>query len=189
MDHTIGNRIIALIANHRMSDEADVNGVWNTILNLYFPANQLQFTISPEASPGGNSRTDLLIRHFNYAANNLTVDNSFAVLLFEGKREGGDTFDQIRAQLRGYFDHSGFATCWAVGARGTRVKFWRYVRSRMEDKMRPWRVSSTGVPQEVTTDSGDLYTFEITDWNGHDSTKSFVPIIDYMRAHPQAPAT
>lgn len=34
MNAVVGNRIAALVANGRMRDEGDVNGVWNTYASL-----------------------------------------------------------------------------------------------------------------------------------------------------------
>lgn len=164
-----------------------------SILNLYFPNHALDFVAAPEVPPtaGGSDRVDLLIRHYTYAGNNTHVIDDVPVLLFEGKRATGDNFDEVRSQLVRYLDSPGkqYDTCWAIGARGTQVKFYRYVHNRRDPKMRPWKVSNRGVPEEVDIDSRDSYVFEVTQWNDADHTKSFVPIIEYMKAHPKAPAT
>ncbi|EED83865.1 predicted protein [Postia placenta Mad-698-R] len=169
MNQALSNRISALIGEDRMNTEGEVNGVWNAyarlcslhgvpmidlghlcrVLGLYLPTNNLNNVISPEGSIVGGGKTDIMIWNYTYNAANTGITQSFPVLLLEGKRVGGDNFDAIKAQLRSYLDDSGFDRCWAIGARGQKMKFWRYIRDRPEDKMRPRQTRERECPAVI----------------------------------------
>lgn len=175
MNQVLANRISALIGKDHMDTEGQVNGVWNAYARL------CSLHSVPMIDLGHLCRVLGL-----YNAANTGITQSYPVLLLEGKGVGGDNFDAIKAQLRSYLDDSGFDRCWAIGARGQKMKFWRYIRDRSEDKMRPLRNTGERVV-EASNDSTNEYILDITDFNPPDTAKAFVPILDYIRDHPHAP--
>lgn len=113
-------------------------------LNVLCPTVTAHFVINPEAYPkiGDTSglKTDFLVRRLTPSAPPGTYSTK-AWLAYEGKG-GANTeniLDQLRVYLDDWCDKKQGAACWAVGARGRQVMFWRYT-GKATEKMIPLKV-------------------------------------------------
>jgi hypothetical protein len=106
-------------------EESDVNGLWcSNILQTYFPYKPTTptYVIKPEVSLAGG-RIDLLVTRQVISGQNVTWP---WVLIYEGKRTGGATWDEVRAQVVGYFRGSGLQKIYGIGCVGRNCKFWEW---------------------------------------------------------------
>ena len=73
----------ATLANSALSKEGDVNGLWNFILNLYFPASK-GYAIKPELKMENRGFCDFIIVREELVGTPPVLTRT-PVLLFEGK--------------------------------------------------------------------------------------------------------
>src|SRR5262245_61281401 len=79
------------------------------------------------------------------ADQNLALRSRRWRLIYEGKRQGGDTFDHIRSQLRGYA-MANRQNCFTMGARGRDCMFFFYDGNNMRNiKIRERRLPNPEV--------------------------------------------
>ncbi|EYB23456.1 hypothetical protein SNK03_013467 [Fusarium graminearum] len=139
--HTLTGTVVAG-GQAYLAVEHNVNGVWNAILHILYPVTDMDFLINPEAYPlqgqQNGARADLIVREINVNLAGPGYIPGRTFMYFEGK--GGasaDTALNIRAQMVNYLataigNVQGRA-CWAIGAKGDRVWFYRYTARNVGD--------------------------------------------------------
>jgi hypothetical protein len=105
-------------------EESDVNGLWcSDILQTYFPYKApVTYVMKPEVNLAGG-RIDLLVTRQVIDGPNVTWP---WVLIYEGKKTAGATWDVVRAQVVGYFRGSRLQKIYGVGCIGRNCKFWEW---------------------------------------------------------------
>ncbi|KAF8478535.1 hypothetical protein DFH94DRAFT_60555 [Russula ochroleuca] len=158
-----------------INSEGLVNGVWVSIFNQRFPTDAVAWSISPEVRTSTGDRMDIFITRNAY--------NQFAAhptVIFEGKANGGETWDNIFAQLLRYaqaFVIRDGQFIYMVGAMGRGCRFFRYKRGDA--------IPTTCMVYNATThavtyiDSGRATTMDIST----DQT-AISYFIDEIIAHP-----
>ena len=108
--------------------ESDVNGLWcSRILQTYFPYQPAPtYVMKPEFNQGG--KYDILVTRQNIANNVVTWP---WVLIYEGKKGGAATWDDVRKQVTDYFKGSGRPKMYGIGAIGRKCKFWEWDPSHL----------------------------------------------------------
>ncbi|CCM04635.1 uncharacterized protein FIBRA_06819 [Fibroporia radiculosa] len=189
MNPNLEPKVRSLVNTHFMEAEADVNGFWNAVLNIYFPTNTLDFITAPEANPkvGSGSRTDLLVRKYTYGANNTVTRRP--VLLYEGKAHNGENMDAIRAQVSDYLKNLGDLKsqekCWVIGARGREVSFWCFTKGvGGKDPLEQWGVN---VKDHKVGPMATKVSYDVLNNFSSQSRISWLPIVQYFHDHPLGP--
>ncbi|KAF8478533.1 hypothetical protein DFH94DRAFT_60545 [Russula ochroleuca] len=158
-----------------VGSEGLVNGIWFSILNLRFPTDAVAWSISPEVRTSTGEFIDLFITRNTY--------NPFVAhptIIFEGKGDGGTTWDRILSQLQGYAEI--YVTrngqfIYMVGAMGKGCRFFRY---RKGDAIPTTCMVYNAATHAVTyLDSGRATTLDIST----DQT-AISYFIDEIIAHP-----
>jgi hypothetical protein len=110
-------------------DEASVNGIWVGLLSKAFPGSE-GFVLQPEGQgEGSKQRNDILVRKIT----NFTTGTQDAYLVFEGKRDGGDSLDQAAKQLLEFMKKSPKLSqvkkLWGVVARGKEFRLLHFLNN------------------------------------------------------------
>jgi len=106
-------------------EESDVNGLWcSDILQTYFAYKPREptYTMKPEVHFRGG-RIDILVTRQVIEEN---LVNWPWVLIYEGKKTGGATWDDVRGQVVNYFRNSDCNKLYGVGCIGRKCKFWEW---------------------------------------------------------------
>ncbi|EKJ70472.1 hypothetical protein FPSE_09333 [Fusarium pseudograminearum CS3096] len=138
--HALAGTVIA--GQAYLAVEHNVNGLWNAILHILYPVADMDFLINPEAYPlqgqQNGARADLIVREINVNPGGAGFLPGRTFMYFEGK--GGasaDTALNIRTQMVNYLNtaigNAQGRACWAIGAKGDRVWFYRYTARHVGD--------------------------------------------------------
>jgi hypothetical protein len=153
---------LKLSGSNRPTSRAERYNV-GRILNICFPTEDMDFVINPEAYPlpGAHNglRADLIVREVDLGAGGgYVVGRTFVYV--EGK--GGNnpiTLQNLRTQMVNYLGQAignvQGRSCWAIGAHGRNVYFWRYT-SRFVGDQRMVPVTWNGGIHSPNTAAGAL---------------------------------
>jgi len=180
------------------SQEAFVNGFWNSVLNNWFPSTNLDWSINPEQYTGiGNDRMDFLVYKNKFDSDDVsgkTTLTSTPRILYEGKQVKGDTLKKCGEQIDGYFKSqatfpkgTGANTIhyFAIGTRGTKVAFWMLEVKDNGHRVlytMAYKVDNNGkvsiATDQVMPGATDVPTYDLT---SDDDMKIIIYFLDFLR--------
>ncbi|KAJ8075686.1 hypothetical protein PM082_021316 [Marasmius tenuissimus] len=158
------NRMKTLATALATAPESFVNGTWNGVLHSpkYFP--QPDFIIQPEYRVEGVGDADLLVQRQSFASD--AVSWTWRVV-YEGKSQAGDSWEKINTQVIKYprTALSAGQVCWCIGAKGRKVRFWRFKKGDSAEtrslqwvngKIKIWPENNTVQPYDIVDDQTEI---------------------------------